>query len=142
MSYEAESVEFSKEKSPGRFQLGIQFEDQFQISVQLQLPINSIPKTEVYCKHLIHKNQTLPAMLFLLSDGSVSSIGQQNESMKHEKSQLKWALSCLCLATNAQDENDKLQLFPASDEVLLKYHPPLIKTKGQGEKTNYCVKSI
>lgn len=46
--------------------------------------------------------------------------------------------SCLCLATNAQDENDKLQLFPASDEVLLKYHPPLIKTKGQ-EETNYYV---
>lgn len=29
------------------------------------------------------------------------------------------------------------QLFLASDEVLLKYHPPLIKTKGQGaEVTN------
>lgn len=42
--------------------------------------------------------------------------------------------SCLlCLAANAQDENDKLQLFPASDEVLLKYHPPLIQTKGQEE---------
>lgn len=24
------------------------------------------------------------------------------------------------------------QLLPASDEVLLKYHPPLIQTKGQG----------
>lgn len=32
------------------------------------------------------------------------------------------------------------QLFLASDEVLLKYHPPLIKTKGQGaEVTSHCV---
>lgn len=32
------------------------------------------------------------------------------------------------------------QLFLASDEVLLKYHPPLIKTKGQGaEGTSHCV---
>lgn len=44
---------------------------------------------------------------------------------------------CLCLAANAQDDNDKLQLLPASDEVLLKYHPPV--RIGQGEETNHYV---
>lgn len=57
------------------------FDDQFQITIQLQLPINSVSKTEDHCKYLINKNWTLAAMLFLLSDGSVSSIGQQNKSM-------------------------------------------------------------
>lgn len=45
-------------------------------------------------------------MLFLLSDGSVSSIGQQNESMKHENPSCNGP-SGLSLATNAQDENGK-----------------------------------
>lgn len=47
LSYDTESAtseEFSKEKSPERFQLGMQIW-QFQVTVQLQLPVNSIPKT-------------------------------------------------------------------------------------------------
>lgn len=75
-------------------------------------------------------------MLFLLSDGSVSSIGQQTNQWNMTTPSWDGALLD-CLATNAHDENDKLQLFPASDKVLLKYHPPLTKTKGQGEGTDY-----
>lgn len=69
-------------------------------------------------------------MLFLLSDGSVSSIGQQNKSINMKTPSCKGALLNR-LATNTHDENDKLKLFPASDKVLLKYHPPLVETKGQ-----------
>lgn len=47
---------------------------------------------------------------------------------------------CLHLATNAQDGNDKLHLLPASDEVLLKYHPPL--RIGQGEEASYLNETI
>lgn len=78
-------------------------------------------------------------MLFLLSDGSVSSIGQQNESVKHENSQLQWALRFMSSHLMHRMRMVSSQLFLASDEVLLKYHPPLIKTKGQGaEVTSHC----
>lgn len=106
------------------------FDDQFQITIQLQLPINSVSKTEDHCKYLINKNWTLAAMLFLLSDGSVSSIGQQNKSMNMRTPSWEGPAR-LCLATNTHDEKDKFKLFPASDKVLLKYHPPLVETQSQ-----------
>lgn len=109
------------------------FDDQFQITIQLQLPINSVSKTEDHCKYLINKNWTLAAMLFLLSDGSVSSIGQQNKSMNMRTPSWEGPAR-LCLATNTHDEKDKFKLFPASDKVLLKYHPPLVETQSQGKE--------
>lgn len=71
-------------------------------------------------------------MLFLLSDGSVSSIGQQNASMKHE-TPAEMGPCCLQLATNAQDDNGKLRLLPASDKGFIKVSPT---TKNRSRRRN------
>lgn len=136
VSYEAESETakvFSQEKSPERFQPRVQIWWSISNNNKLQLPINSVSKTEDHCKYLINKNWTLAAMLFLLSDGSVSSIGQQNKSMNMRTPSWEGPAR-LCLATNTHDEKDKFKLFPASDKVLLKYHPPLVETQSQGKE--------
>lgn len=111
------------------------FDIQFQIKVQLQLPINSAPETKrtVVNIYLVKTGHYQPCFFFSVM--AVSSIGQRNKST-HMNTRSRNGPSGSRLPLMHRMRTIQLQLFPASDEVLLKYHPPLIKTKGQGEEMN------
>lgn len=75
-------------------------------------------------------------MLFLLSDGSVSSMGQQNESMKHVETPSQNGPPCSRLATNAQGADDKVTAISSEWWGFIKVSPTTNKNKRSESKSN------